>query len=157
MVGIVLVTHGKLGKALSDTAEFILNTPLDAVTAVSADPEDSPERLRKKIAEGIRRVDRRKGILILTDMFGGTASDMSYAFLEKGKTDVISAVNLPILLRAVSLRSHTNLSGLGRCLTAYGKQNISLGSDIFAGTPRSLSAVCPFFNGKTGRHGELFN
>jgi len=157
MVGIVLVTHGKLGKALSDTAEFILNTPLDAVTAVSAEPGDSSEKLRKKIADGIRRVDRKKGILILTDMFGGAPSDMSYSFLEKGKTDVISSVNLPILLRAVSLRSHTNLSGLGRCLTAYGKQNISLASDILTGKPRSLSAVCPFFNGKTGSLGEMFN
>ncbi|MEZ4524415.1 MAG: PTS fructose transporter subunit IIA [Desulfobacterales bacterium] len=148
MVGIVIVTHGKLGRALSETAEFILNSPLDAVTAVSAEPEDSPESLRKKIAEGIRRVDRKKGVLILTDMFGGAPSDMSYAFLEKGKTDVISSVNLPILLRAVNLRRHTGLSGLGRCLTSYGKQNISLASDILSGKPRSLSSACPFYKGK---------
>jgi PTS system mannose-specific IIA component len=76
-------------------------------------------------------------------MFGGEASDMSYSFLEIGKTDVISAVNLPILMRAVKLRRQVSFTELARCLTSYGKQNISLGSDILMGKRRSPASPCP--------------
>ena len=137
MIGIVIVTHGNLGSALVDTAEFIVGTSLKSVKTVSVIPEEPAENLRKKVDSAIRSVNQRKGVLIFTDMFGGTSSDMSYSFLETGKTDVISAVNLPILLRAVTAREHLDFIELGKYLTNYGKKNISLASEILKGQKRS--------------------
>lgn len=144
MVGILIVTHGCLGKVLAETAGSILDTPADSLIAVSVAADDCAKTLREKIRTAIRAADRKHGILILTDMFGGAASDMSYSFLEKGKIDVISAVNLPILLKALKMREHMCLRDLARCLTAYGKQNISLASDILSGKRREQKSVCPF-------------
>jgi len=144
MVGIVIVTHGSLGSALLDTAEFIVGTPLKSIKTVSVIPGEPAEKLRQKVDSAIRSVDQRKGVLIFTDMFGGTSSDMSYSFLEAGKTDVISAVNLPILLRAVTAREHLDFADLARCLTNYGKKNISLASDILKGRRRSEKTSCKF-------------
>jgi len=144
MIGIVIVTHGNLGSALLDTAEFIVGAPLKSVKTVSVIPGESAENLRRKVDSAIRSVNQRKGVLILTDMFGGTSSDISYSFLETGKTDVISAVNLPILLRAVTAREHLNFIELGKCLTNYGKKNISLASEILKGQKRSEKTSCNF-------------
>lgn len=148
MIGIVIVTHGNLGSALLDTAEFIVGAPLKSVKTVSVTPGEPADKLRKKVDSAIKSVDQRKGVLIFTDMFGGTSSDMSYAFLEKGKTDVISAVNLPILLRAVTAREHLDFIDLGRCLTNYGKKNISLASEILGGRRRSEKTSCDYNNFK---------
>ena len=98
MIGIVIVTHRQLGDALIDTAEFILGNRPEAAISVSIDLSESADILRKKIAVGIKKVDQKKGILLLTDMFGGTPSNLSYSFLEEGKMEVISGVNLPMLI-----------------------------------------------------------
>lgn len=104
MVGIVIVTHGQFGDILIDTAETIFDTRLEAVAAVSIDLREHVEKLRKKINNGISEVSQNDGILIMTDMFGGTPSNLSYSFLEEGKIEVISGVNLPMLIKAVNLR-----------------------------------------------------
>ncbi len=101
MTGIVIVTHGKLGAALIDTAEFIKAERLEGVAAVSIDLNEHADKLRKKIAVAIKTVDQKQGVLILTDMFGGTPSNLSYSFLEEGRIEVISGVNLPILIKAL--------------------------------------------------------
>jgi len=104
MVGIVIVTHSQLGDALIDAAEFILGTRPDTMVSVSINLKENVDKLRKKISEAIKEVDRNKGILILTDMFGGTPSNLSYSFLEEGKVEVISGVNLPILIKAADFQ-----------------------------------------------------
>ncbi|QTA83704.1 Fructose-specific phosphotransferase enzyme IIA component [Desulfonema limicola] len=142
MIGIVIVTHGNLGSALLDTAEFITGAPLKSVKTVSVISGEPAEKLRDKVDSAIKCVDQQKGVLIFTDMFGGTSSDMSYSFLETGKTDVISAINLPILLRAVTARQHLDFIELGKCLTNYGKKNISLASEILKGRRRSEKSGC---------------
>ena len=104
MIGIVIVTHSQLGDALIEAAEFIIGKRPEALVSVSIDLSESADVLRAKIAEGIKAVRSEDGVLILTDMFGGTPSNLSYSFLEEGHIEVISGVNLPILIQAVNIR-----------------------------------------------------
>ncbi|MCJ7617394.1 MAG: PTS fructose transporter subunit IIA [Desulfobacterales bacterium] len=136
MIGIVITTHCNLGDALIDAAEFILGKRPEAMVSVSVDLNENAEVLRKKIAEGIKKVDQQKGVLILTDMFGGTPSNLSYSFLEEGHVEVLSGVNLPILIKAVNMRDDEDLSGLAVSLEAFGKKSISLASGILKGNKR---------------------
>ena len=137
MIGILIVTHGQLGKALIDTSEFILDTKPESVVSVSIDLNEHADLLRKKISEGIKTVNQRKGVLILTDMFGGTPSNLSYSFLEEGKVEVISGVNLPILIKAVDFQNkEMDLCDLAEHLEAFGKKSISLASGILKGNKR---------------------
>jgi mannose PTS system EIIA component len=138
MLGIVIVTHGKLGDILIETAELIFNAKPEAIVSVSIDLKENVETLRKKIQEGIKSVNKQKGILILTDMFGGTPSNLSYSFLEDGKIEVISGVNLPILIKAINCRKkETDLHVMAKGIEEYGKKSISLASDLLKGNKRS--------------------
>ncbi|MBC2695711.1 MAG: PTS fructose transporter subunit IIA [Desulfobacteraceae bacterium] len=136
MIGIVITTHCNLGDAFIDATEFILGKRPEAMVSVSIDLNENAEILRKKIAEGIKKVDQKKGVLILTDMFGGTPSNLSYSFLEEGHVEVLSGVNLPILIRAANIRDDEDLSSLVVNLEAFGKKSISLASGILKGNKR---------------------
>lgn len=138
MIGIVIVTHEQLGEALIDAAEFILGERPDGVIAVSIDLNEKAEKLRQKITAGIKRANQKKGILILTDMFGGTPSNLSYSFLEEGRIEVLSGVNLPIIVKALSARQNSSLSELAAELETFGKKSISLASGILKGNKRSI-------------------
>ncbi|UCE53414.1 MAG: PTS sugar transporter subunit IIA [Desulfobacterales bacterium] len=137
MIGIVIVTHSQLGDALIEAAEFIIGGRPKSLVSVSIDLNQSAEKLRRKISEGIKRVEKKDGVLILTDMFGGTPSNLSYSFLEEGRIEVISGVNLPILIQAVNTREKMGLSKLATSLEAFGKKSISLASGILKGNKRS--------------------
>jgi PTS system mannose-specific IIA component len=137
MIGILIVTHSQLGQALIEAAEFITGKKPDNTIAVSIDINEAADKLRRKIAEGIKAVDQHQGILILTDMFGGTPSNLSYSFLEEGKIEVISGVNLPILIRADSAREKQALTQLAVNLEIYGRKSISLASSILKGNKRT--------------------
>jgi len=136
VIGIVIVTHARLGDALIDASEFILNARPEGVTAVSINIKENVDKLREKVAEAVKKVRQKEGVLILTDMFGGTPSNLSYSFLEEGRTEVISGVNLPILIKAVNSRDDMSLSKLAENLEAYGKRSISLASGILKGNKR---------------------
>lgn len=138
MLGIVIVTHGKLGEILIETSEIILNSKQDAVASVSINLAENVEKLRQKIETAIKSVNSNKGILILTDMFGGTPSNLSYSFLEEGRIEVISGVNLPVLLKAINLRNKTmEIHQMAKTIEDYGKKSISLASDILKGNKRT--------------------
>lgn len=137
MIGILLVTHANLGQALIETLEFISEKKETHLSAVSINIQEDPETLRKKIKKAIMDVKTDNGVIILTDMFGGTPSNLSYSFLEEGRVEVISGVNLPILFRAVNSRSKMNMEALTSVLVEHGKKSISLASDILKGTKRS--------------------
>jgi mannose PTS system EIIA component len=136
MVGIVIVTHSKLGDALIEAAEFILGSKPEATVAVSVDLKENAEKLREKIDTAIKKVRQPSGVLILTDMFGGTPSNLSYSFLEEGKIEVISGVNLPILIKATNIRQEKELGELATTLETFGKRSISLASGILKGNKR---------------------
>ncbi|MDP2862288.1 MAG: PTS fructose transporter subunit IIA [Desulfobacterales bacterium] len=137
MIRIVVVTHKQLGDALIDAAEFILGARPDGVVSVSININENADKLREKISEGIKNVNMKEGVLILTDMFGGTPSNLSYSFLEEGRTEVISGVNLPILIKAINTRKDMDISKLAQCIETYGKKSISLASSILKGNKRS--------------------
>ena len=138
MIGIVIVTHGRLGEALIEAAEFIIGNRLEAIESVSIDLSVNAEKLRAKIAQGIKKVDGQQGTLILTDMFGGTPSNLSYSFLEEGHIEVLSGVNLPVLLQGANLRAKDMpLGELAAELEIFGKKSISLASGILKGNKRS--------------------
>ena len=136
MIGILIVSHQELGNALIDCTRFILGQQPEALAAVSIDLRENAADLRTKIEKGIKQVDHGKGVLILTDMFGGTPSNLSYSFLEEGHIEVISGVNLPILIKAVGLRGEKELSSLAQALETFGKKSISLASGILKGNKR---------------------
>jgi len=139
MIGIIVVTHGELGDALIATTRFILGSPPDDVIAVSVDLETNPDKLRKRIETAIKSVDRKDGILLLTDMFGGTPSNLSYSFLEEGQVEVLAGVNLPILIKAIESRSKMNLAELSAGLEKFGRQSITLASGVLKGSGRGKS------------------
>ena len=99
--------------------------------------QGNAEVLREKIEKAIKKVRQDQGVLILTDMFGGTPSNLSYSFLEDGKVEVLSGVNLPMLIKANSARQEKRLSDLALTLEVFGKRSISLASGILKGNKRS--------------------
>jgi len=136
MIGIVIVTHSQLGDALIGAAEFILGSRPESLESVSIDLSENADKLREKIAQGIKKVKGEEGVIILTDMFGGTPSNLSYSFLEEGRIEVLSGVNLPVLIQAANRRQKMELSKLAAELETFGKKSISLASGILKGNKR---------------------
>jgi len=137
MIGIVIVTHCQLGEALIGAAEFIIGSRPASLESVSIDLNENAEKLRNNISQGIKNVEGQEGVLILTDMFGGTPSNLSYSFLEEGRIEVLSGVNLPVLIQAASMREKLKLDDLAANLESFGKKSISLASGILKGNKRS--------------------
>ena len=137
MTGILVVTHANLASTLIETLEFIMGKEQENLLPISIDIKEDPDNLRKKIKQGISRVMSDNGVLIFTDMFGGTPSNLAYSFLEEGKVEVISGVNLPLLLKAVTARKKMDMETLTTSLVEHGKRSISLASGILKGTKRS--------------------
>ncbi|MCX5900538.1 MAG: PTS sugar transporter subunit IIA, partial [Proteobacteria bacterium] len=105
MIGIVLVGHCRFADELCRIVKNIVGD-IDNMCPVNFEPEEAPDDSMKKVAAAILRVDKGKGVLVLTDMFGGTPSNMSLSFLEEGKVEVLTGVNLPMLIRLITLRSN---------------------------------------------------
>ena len=137
MIGIVVVTHSQLGEALIEAAEFIVGNRPAGVVSVSIDLNQNVDKLREKVAAGIKKAGREEGVLLLTDMFGGTPSNISYSFLEEGRVEVLSGVNLPILVHAMNSRVKMGLSELAASLETFGRKSITLASGILKGNKRS--------------------
>ncbi len=120
-----------------ETSELILGSRPEAIVSVSVSLDEDAQKMRDKIVAGIKEVNKHKGILILTDMFGGTPSNLSYSFLEEGRIEVLSGVNLPVLIKAISLQKESDLSAAAKTIEDIGKKSISLASGILKGNKRS--------------------
>ena len=133
MIGILVVTHGRLASELVTAAEMIAGD-IPNVIAVSIGWHDHPDESQEEIRNAIERVERGQGTVLLTDMFGGTPSNLSLAFLEEGRVEVITGVNLPMLIKLVSLREDEkgNLRSVARQISGQGKESIYLASDLLA-------------------------
>ena len=129
MIGIVIVAHGGLAQEVLKTAEFIVGS-LDGCLAVSIDSERSPDALRQGIEVAIKQVNRGSGVLLLTDMFGGTPSNIALSFLEENRLEVLSGVNLPMLLKAVQLRDKSSLDVAAQAIGDYARQSINVAGTI---------------------------
>ncbi|MFH1623965.1 MAG: PTS sugar transporter subunit IIA [Pseudomonadota bacterium] len=129
MVGILVITHYNLGTELIAAAEMI-GGKIECIQAVSVDPKKDTEKLRKEISLAIKKLDSGNGVLILTDMFGGTPSNLSLSFLEDGKVEVLTGVNLPMLIKVSTYRDKKTLNDFATQLQSFGKKNINLASEI---------------------------
>jgi PTS system mannose-specific IIA component len=129
MIGVLITTHGNLGNELIRAAEMIKGN-LKGVNCVSIDQAKGVEELKKEISVAIKKLDQGQGVLVLTDLFGGTPSNISLSFLKEGKLEVITGVNLPMLLKISDSREGMKLKEFASYLTNYGKKNIYLASEL---------------------------
>ena len=131
MIGIVVVTHGNLAEELISAVKFVLSEePSVKLAGVSLDPSKEFETFKKTIDDSIKAVDEGDGILLVTDMFGGTPSNISLSFLDEKKIEVISGVNLPMLLKLSTLNSDVKLSDAIKIAEKAGRDNIIVASKL---------------------------
>jgi mannose PTS system EIIA component len=130
MVGVVIVTHCHLAEELIAAAKLVVGEELKQFLAVSIDPKAGSEEIREKIIAAIRKVEEGQGVLILTDMYGGTPSNISLSFLEEKRVEVITGVNLPMLLKLATYKNEMDLEQLAVFITDYGQRNINLASEV---------------------------
>lgn len=129
MIGLVVVTHGKLGRELIAAAEMIIG-PVRNARAVSITQESSMESIREAITSAITAViNDGSGVIIVTDMFGGTPANVSMTFLEPQAVEVLTGVNLPMLLKFFNSQENLGLDELAGILKSYGQQSITLASE----------------------------
>ncbi len=132
MIGVVVVTHGQLATELVNAAEMIVGD-LPQFTAVSIGWHDEVNDAREDIAQAIERVRSDSGVLVLTDMFGGTPSNLAITFLEKDRVEVITGVNLPMLIKLAGLAGTADLTAVAREMREHGRNAIWVASDLLRG------------------------
>jgi PTS system mannose-specific IIA component len=132
MIGVVVVTHGQLASELLNAAETIAGD-LPRFAAVSIGWHEDTEDARGEIEQAIARVEQGAGVLILTDMFGGTPSNLAMTFLAQGKVEVITGVNLPMLIKLVNLPDQADLLAVARDMREHGRHAIWVASDLLRG------------------------
>jgi PTS system mannose-specific IIA component len=129
MIGVVVVTHGQLATELVNAAETIVGD-LPQFAAVSIGWHDDVDDAREEIKQAIARVQGPEGVLILTDMFGGTPSNLGLTFLEADKVEVITGVNLPMLIKLAGQKKSANLLTVARDMREEGRNAIWIASDL---------------------------
>ena len=129
MVGALVVTHGNLAQELVQAAKTIVGEA-SSLLAVSIDWDDDVAQARDAIGEALKQVDQGSGVLILTDMFGGTPTNISLTFLEPGRVEIITGINLPMLIKFLNLREQLGLDGVAEQLKAKGQRSIQVASEL---------------------------
>jgi mannose PTS system EIIA component len=129
MIGLILVTHGRLAEEFLVALEHVVG-PQKNVATVCIGPRDDMESRRKEIAAGIKAVDTGSGVIILTDLFGGTPSNLSISLLDSGHVEVIAGVNLPMLIRLDSARKNMNVREAVAAAREAGRKYISVASEV---------------------------
>lgn len=129
MVGIIIVAHCCLAEEFLKSLKSIVGET-EGFEAVNMDNFSDSDAIRREIEKAIKKVDVGKGVLIFTDMFGGTPSNMSLSFLKDDKVEVISGVNLPMLLKVYTMRENSDLKKLAQEIKEYGKKHIVIASEF---------------------------
>jgi mannose PTS system EIIA component len=132
MIGVVVVTHGQLATELVNAAEMIVGD-LPQFAAVSIGWHDDVESARTEIGRAIASVQGPDGVLVLTDMFGGTPANLGVTFLEANRVEVITGVNLPMLIKLARLQTSTDLMAAAREMREHGRNAIWVASDFLRG------------------------
>ena len=135
MIGIVVVTHGQLARELVAAAEMITGEDIPNATSVSIGWHDAPDDAQRAIVTAVDRVSGTEGAVILTDMFGGTPSNLALSLLKQSEIEVVTGVNLPMLIRLVSIREEEQVgpAEAARAALFQGKENIYLASELLGG------------------------
>ncbi len=132
MIGLVLVTHGSLAKEFHLALEHVVG-PQENVETVSIGPDDDMEQRRQDILESVGKVNSGSGAIILTDMFGGTPSNLAISIMEPGLIEVVAGVNLPMLIKLAGVRSDDDMNAALEKATEAGKRYINIASQVLAG------------------------
>ncbi|WP_022729438.1 PTS sugar transporter subunit IIA [Fodinicurvata sediminis] len=129
MIGLVLVTHGNLAREFVAAMEHVVGAQPNTL-AICIGPEDDMEQRRQEIIESVAQVDEGDGVVILTDMFGGTPSNLAISVLEQGNVEVIAGINLPMLIKLASVRDREKLPGAVRQAQEAGRKYIHIASQL---------------------------
>ncbi|WP_411287336.1 PTS sugar transporter subunit IIA [Phenylobacterium sp.] len=132
MIGLVIVTHGRLAEEFISAMEHVVG-PQAAVEAICIGPEDDMERRRREILLACERVDTGAGVILLTDMFGGTPSNLAISVMEQTQAEVIAGLNLPMLIKLASVRGRQSLADCVAHAQEAGRKYISVASYVLAG------------------------
>ena len=133
MIGLVIVTHYRLAEEFLRALELI-DGELEHVRAIGLDPTTTgPEEMRERIEKAIRDVEGGDGVLVLVDMFGGTPSNLALAFMEENRVEVVTGLNLPMLVKVARQKESTSIHELAELARDYGRRNITVASDVLAG------------------------
>ena len=128
-IGVVIITHYRLGHEFLQALRLIV-PEARGFEAVSVEPSQSAEDMRRSIAEALAKVDQGEGVLALTDMFGGTPSNIALSFLKERRVEVVTGMNLPMLIKLATLSQEKPLEELAVFIKSYGQRNISVASEI---------------------------
>ncbi len=131
MIGVVLVTHGRLAQEFIAALEHVVG-PQRNMAAVCIGPDDDMEQRRREIVESVAAVDGGQGVVLLTDMFGGTPSNLAISVLDQGRVEVVAGVNLPMLIKLASLRGEQPLATVITEAQRAGRKYISVASQLLA-------------------------
>ena len=131
MIGMVLVTHGRLAEELIAALEHVVG-PQPNVTAVCIGPDDDMEQRRAEILESVSKADEGDGVVLLTDMFGGTPSNLAISVMEKANVEVLAGVNLPMLIKLASVRKTEKLADAVQSAQEAGRKYINIASQLLA-------------------------
>ena len=131
MIGLVLVTHGLLAEEFRKAVEHVVG-PQEAIAAICIGADDNMERRRQDIVDAVASVDSGEGVIILTDMFGGTPSNLAMSIMGSGNIEVISGVNLPMLIKLAEVRDELSLAEAARVAADAGRKYINIASELLA-------------------------
>jgi mannose PTS system EIIA component len=132
MIGVVLVTHGRLAVEFRAALEHVVG-PQGQIEAVTIGPDDDVEARRKDIIEAVRRVDSGDGVAILTDMFGGTPSNLAISVMSRPKVEVLAGINLPMLVKLAKVRDECPLAEAVAAAQEAGRKYVTIASRVLSG------------------------
>jgi len=138
MIGMVLVTHGRLAAEFVAALEHVVG-PQTNIRAVCIGADDDMERRRKEIIDGVAEVDQGDGVVLLTDMFGGTPSNLAISVMEKAKVEVVAGINLPLLIKLAGMRENQSLEDAVAAAQEAGRKYINVASALLDEKPKARS------------------
>ena len=136
MIGGLIVTHGRLAIELLNAAEAIVGD-VQNIAAVSIGWHDDSDIASSMVEKAIKRVDTGSGVLVLTDMFGGTPTNIASTFLDDGAIEVVTGVNLPMLIKLIQLEADADLASAAKLVRENGQDNIYIASELLSPRPKS--------------------
>src|SRR5579872_6363339 len=132
MIGLVLVTHGKLALEFRAALEHVVG-PQNQIEAITIGPDDDVEECRRNILEAVKRVDSGEGVAILTDMFGGTPSNLAISVMSQPKVEVLAGINLPMLIKLAKVRETASLQDAVAAAQEAGRKYCTIASRVLSG------------------------
>jgi PTS system mannose-specific IIA component len=135
MIGAVIVTHYRLADEFLRALEMIVGEQ-KRFEAIGLDPSVPPDEMQGRIEKAVRQVDRGSGVLVLVDMFGGTPSNLCLSFLDEGHIEVVTGINLPMLVKLAQLKEDMPIHEVAVLVRDYGRRNIRVASEVLAGEDR---------------------